>query len=275
MSQPIIKYTLTKQGRQPEWLSKDSRAFKGQHPTSANKEGKLPRFGSPQDTIYLGIGCGEPDSDGTPDGYVGKIATKSALQTYITGIGTAAGYKVLTPTVTGVTTSVTTGKIEAWNPTEEYSGPGLTTTTSDKVISTGTGAVRTLEDSQVTKVVVEITREVSGISTTTTTTEETAINVDPASTVSAISTSDSVGIVTTTLPGEEGTRTVKTTTTTSSFTYTDVTTTISTSTSSTTTDGETTKTDTVTTTETTNYVTDYDYAAEATRLWDIHQAINS
>ncbi len=34
-------------------------------------------------------------------------------------------------------------------------------------------------------------------------------------------------------------------------------------------------TDTVTTTETTNYVTDYDYAAEATRLWDIKQAINS
>jgi len=66
MSQPIIKYTLTKQGRQPEWLSKDSRAFKGQHGTSANKAGKLPRYGSPQNTIYLGIGAGEPDSDGTP-----------------------------------------------------------------------------------------------------------------------------------------------------------------------------------------------------------------
>jgi len=274
MSQPIIKYTLTKQGRQPEWLSKDSRAFKSQHGVSANKAGKLPRFGSPQDTIYLGIGCGEPDSDGTPDGYVGKIATKSALQTYITDIGTAAGYKVVTSTVTGVTTSVTTGELEAWSPTEEYSGPGLTTTTFDKVTSTGTGTIQTLEGSQVTKVVVETTTESAGVSTSITSTEETAINVDPASTVSAISTSDSVGIVTTILPGE-GVVTITTTTTTSSFTYTDVSTNITTSTSSTKTDDVTTRTDTVTTTETTNYVTDYDYAAEATRLWDIHQAINS
>ena len=275
MSQPIIKYTLTKQGRQPEWLSKDSRAFKGEHSAPANKPGKLPRFGSPQDTIFLGIGAGDPDSDGTPDGYVGTIDSKADLQTYITGIGTAAGYKVVTPTLTGVTTSVTTGELEAWNPTEDYSGPGLTTTTSDKVTSTGTGTIQTFEGSQVTKVVIETTTEISGVSTTTTITKETAINVDPASTVSAISTSDSVGIVTTTLPDEGGIQTVKTTTTTSAFTYTDVITSTSTSTSSTTTDGETTRTDTVTTTETTNYVTDYDYAAEATRLWDIHQAINS
>ena len=270
MSQPLIKYTLTRQGRQPEWLSKDSRAFKGQHSAPANKPGKLPRFGSPQDTIYLGIGAGDPDSDGTPDGYVGKIASKSALQTYITGIGTAAGYKVVTPTVTGVSTSVITGGSEAWNPGEDYSGPGLTTTTSDKVTSTGTGTIQTFDATQVTKVVVETTTA-SGVTTSTT---ETPINADPASTVSSVSTSDSVGIVTTT-NREDVETTVKTTTTTSAFTYTDVTTSTSTSTSSTTTDGETTRTDTVTTTETTNYVTDYDYAAEATRLWDIHQAINS
>ena len=96
MSQPVIKYTLTKQGRQPEWLSSDSRAFKGEHSTSANKAGKLPRFGSPQDTIFLGIGAGDPDSDGTPDGYVGTIASKADLQTYITEVGVAADYKVVT-----------------------------------------------------------------------------------------------------------------------------------------------------------------------------------
>ena len=84
MSQPLIKYTLTRAGRQPEWLSKDSRAFKGEHATSANKAGKLPRFGSPQDTIYLGIGCGDVDPDGTPDGYVGSISSKADLQTYLT-----------------------------------------------------------------------------------------------------------------------------------------------------------------------------------------------
>ena len=270
MSQPVIKYTLTKQGRQPEWLSSDSRAFTGEHGAPANKPGKLPRFGAPQDTIYLGIGAGDPDSDGTPDGYVGTIGSKADLQTYITEVGTAAGYKVVTPTVTGVSTSVITGDLEAWNPGLEYSGPGLTTTTSSKVTSTGTGTIQTLTGSQVTKVVVETTNA-AGVTTNTT---ETPINVDPASTVSAVSTSDSVGIVTTILP-EDRSETVKTTTTTSSFTYTDVTTSSSTSTSSTTTDGETTRTDTVTTTETTNYVTDYDYAAEATRLWDIHQAINS
>ena len=81
MSQPLIKYTLTKAGRQPEWLSKDTRAFKGEHSAPANKPGKLPQFGSPQDTIYLGIGAGDPDSDGTPDGYVGIITTKADLQT--------------------------------------------------------------------------------------------------------------------------------------------------------------------------------------------------
>ena len=48
-----------------------------------------------------------------------------------------------------------------------------------------------------------------------------------------------------------------------------------TSTSETTTDGVTTRTDTVITTETTNYETSYDYAAEATRLWDIYTALNS
>ena len=115
MSQPVIKYTLTKQGRQPEWLSSDSRAFKGEHSTPANKAGKLPRFGAPQDTIFLGIGAGDPDSDGTPDGYVGTIASKADLQTYITDVGTAADYHVVTATVTGVQTSVTTGLSTAWN----------------------------------------------------------------------------------------------------------------------------------------------------------------
>ncbi len=270
MSQPLIKYTLTKQGRQPEWLSSDSRAFKGQHSAPANKPGKLPRFGSPQDTIFLGIAAGDPDSDGTPDGYVGTIDSKADLQTYITEIGSAAGYKVTTGTVTGVSTSVITGGSDAWNPGEDYSGPGLTTTTSDKVTSTGTGTIQTFDTSQVTKIVVETTTA-AGVSTNTT---ETPINVDAASTVSSVTTSDSVGIVTTTNP-EDVETTVKTTTTTSAFTYTDVNSSSSTSTSSTTTDGVTTRTDTVTTTETTNYETSYDYAAEATRLWDIKQAINS
>jgi len=192
MSQPVIKYTLTKQGRQPEWLSSDSRAFKGQHGAPANKAGKLPRFGAPQDTIFLGIGAGDADSDGTPDGYVGTIGSKTDLQTYITEVGTANGYKVLTNTVTGVQTSITTGDDDAW-----FTGVGLSTTTTDKVTFSGTG---------------------------------TAVEVNT-------STSTSKTIITT--------------------------------------DGAESRTDTVTTTETTTFETAYDYATEATRLWDIYEAVNS
>ena len=268
MSQPVIKYTLTKQGRQPEWLSSDSRAFKGEHSTPANKAGKLPRFGAPQDTIFLGIGAGDPDSDGTPDGYVGTIDSKADLQTYITDVGTAADYHVVTATVTGVQTSVTTGLSTAWN-ADPYAG-GLSTTTSSKHTATGVGTVMVLTGSQVIKVVTEVNNG-SGI---TTSTVDTPVVVDPASTKSNVSTS--VGVVTTTSSnGEVGVTTTVTTTTTESYSYTDVRTTTSTSKSETTTDGVTTRTDTVTTTETSNYRTSYDYAAEATRLWDIHQAINS
>ena len=268
MSQPVIKYTLTKQGRQPEWLSSDSRAFKGEHSTPANKAGKLPRFGAPQDTIYLGIGAGDPDSDGTPDGYVGTIASKADLQTYITDVGTAADYHVVTATVTGVQTSVTTGLSTAWN-ADPYAG-GLSTTTSSKHTATGVGTVMVLTGSQVIKVVTEVNNG-SGI---TTSTVDTPVVVDPASTKSNVSTS--VGVVTTTSgDAEVGVTTTVTTTTTESYSYTDVTTSTSTSKSETTTDGVTTRTDTVTTSEHTNYETSYDYPAEATRLWDKYEAVNA
>ena len=192
MAYPLIKYTLTIHGRQPEWLCTDSGAFKGQHGVSANKAGKLPRFASPQDTIYLGMGCGDVDSDGTPDGYVGSIASKADLQTYITTVGAANSYRVLTDTVTGVQTSIITGTDDAW-----FTGVGLSTTTTDKVTFSGTGNV------------VEVR--------TATSTSRTII----------------------------------------------------------TTDGAESRTDTITTTDTTTFETAYDYAAEATRLWDIYEAVNS
>ena len=192
MAYPLIKYTLTIHGRQPEWLCTDSGAFKGQHGVSANKAGKLPRFASPQDTIYLGMGCGDVDSDGTPDGYVGSIASKADLQTYITTVGAANSYRVLTDTVTGVQTSIITGTDDAW-----FTGVGLSTTTTDKVTFSGTGNV------------VEVK--------TATSTSRTII----------------------------------------------------------TTDGAESRTDTITTTDTTTFETAYDYAAEATRLWDIYETVNS
>ena len=268
MAQPIVKYTLTDKGTIPEWLSSDSRAFAGQHGITGNKSGKIPRYEAPQDTIFLGVAAGDPDPDGTPDDYVGTFANKTALQTYITETGSTLQYKVTTGTATGIQTATTTGLSTAWNQ-ENYSG-GLSTSTTPKYTASGVGTVATISSSAVTKVVVK-TDTTTGDSSATT---NTPVVIDAASTLSGVSTS--VGIVTTTGTDGAGLAVTTTTTTdTTSYTYTDVVTSSSTSTSSTTTDGVTTRTDTVTTTETTNYETSYDYAAEATRLWDIYTAINS
>ena len=196
MAQPIVKYTLTKQGRVPEWLSTDSRAFAGEHGITGNKSGKIPRYESPQDNIYLGIASGDPDSDGTPDDYVGILTTKALLQTYITETGSTLQYKVTTETVTGIQTATTVGLSTVWDNSENYQG-GLSTTTSTKFTASGIGTA-------------------VGVTTSSSTSKQT-VNSDEVIT----------------------------------------------------------RTDTVTTTETTKYETSYDYAAEATRLWDIYEAINS
>jgi len=196
MAQPIVKYTLSKQGRIPEWLSTDTRAFAGEHGITGNKSGYIPKYEAPQDNIYLGIASGDPDPDGTPDDYVGIITTKALLQTYITATGSTLQYKTTNYTVTGIQTVTTVGLATVWNNPDDYKG-GLTTTTSTKFTASGIG---------------------------------TAVGV---------------------------------------------TTTSSTSTTNSTTDGVTTRTDKVTTTETTEGNTSYDYAAEATRLYDIYEAINS
>ena len=195
MAQPIVKYTLNKKGQIPEWINTSDSSFAGEHGITGNKTGYIPKYESPQDTIYLGIASGDPDPDGTPDDYVGIITTKALLQTYITETGSTLKYRTTTPTVTGIQTVTTVGLSTVWNNTENYQG-GLSTTTSTKFTASGIG---------------------------------TAVGV---------------------------------------------TTTSSTSKSETTTDGVTTRTDKVTTTETTDYETSYDYAAEATRLWDIYTAKN-
>jgi hypothetical protein len=268
MAQPIVKYTLNKKGQVPSWIDTGSDSFSGQHAISGNKDGYIPRYEDPQETIYLGIATGEADPDGTPDDYVGTISSKSALTTYLKTVGNTVKYKTVTATVTGVQTSVTTGLSTAWGQ-ENYSG-GLSTSTTSKHTVSGVGTLATISTSQVTKVVVKTDTPTGSTSATT----DTPIVIDAASTLSGVSTS--VGIVTTTGTDAAGLAVTTTTTTyTTSYTYTDVQTSSSTSTSETTTDGVTTRTDTVTTTETTNYETSYDYAAEATRLWDIYTALNS
>ena len=268
MAQPIVKYTLNKKGQIPEWINTGSSSFAGEHGITGNKTGYIPKYESPQETIYLGIATGDPDPDGTPDDYVGILTTKALLQSYITATGSTLKYKTTTGTVTGIQTATTTGLSTAWGQ-ENYSG-GLSTSTTSKHTVSGVGTVATISSSQATKIVTVIdTTTGSSISTVS-----NPVTVDAASTLSGVSTS--VGIVTTSSTDMAGLAVTTTTTTdTTSYTYTDVTTFSSTSKSETTTDGVTTRTDTVVTTETTNYETSYDYAAEATRLWDIYTALNS
>ena len=71
MAQPIVKYTLNKKGQTPEWINTSDSSFAGEHAISGNKTGYIPKYESPQDTIFLGIASGDPDPDGTPDDYVG------------------------------------------------------------------------------------------------------------------------------------------------------------------------------------------------------------
>ena len=152
MAQPIVKYTLNKRGQVPEWIDTGSDSFAGLHGISGNKDGYIPRYESPQDTIFLGIAVGDVDPDGTPDDYIGKFANKTALQTYLVEVGNTLKYKTITATVTGVQTSVTTGLSTAWGQTE-YSG-GLSTSTTSKHTVSGVGTLATISSSQVTKVVV-------------------------------------------------------------------------------------------------------------------------
>ena len=126
MAQPIVKYTLTKRGTIPGWLSSDSRAFAGIHGITGNKSGKIPRYEEPQDIIYLGIASGDPDPDGTPDDYIGTFANKTALQTYITETGSTLQYKTTTGTATGIVTSVTTG-LKSEFPDQGGDGQGIST----------------------------------------------------------------------------------------------------------------------------------------------------
>ena len=269
MAQPIVKYTLRKDGRIPYWLSSDSRAFKGEHSTDGNKSGYIPRYERPQNRIMLGIAAGEPDPDGTPDDYIGKIASKSDLQAYLIGIGTIAGYKTTTLTLTGIQTAVTTGLATAWN-ADPYAG-GLTTTTSAKRTMVGVGTTAILSGSLATKIVTNVvTMSGSTFSTVT-----NAISVDPASTSTITGYSTNAVTTTSGIANEgSGITTSIVTTTTTAYNYTDITTSSVTSTSETTTDGVTTRTDTVVTSENTNFETSYDYAAEATRLWDIYETVN-
>ena len=138
MAQPIVKYTLNKKRQVPEWIDTGSDSFAGLHPISGNKDGYIPRYESPQETIYLGIATGDPDPDGTPDSYVGEITEKGTVTTYLKTVGNTHKYKTVTETVTGIQTATTVGLSTVWDNSDNYQG-GLSTTTSTKFTASGIG----------------------------------------------------------------------------------------------------------------------------------------
>ena len=266
---PIIKYRLTRDGRIPEFLCKHEGAFAGMYGVNTNKPGYIAKWPSPQETLFLGMGCGAIDPDGAPEG-VEVVATKTALQTYITGISTT--WTVDTSGTTGIRTETTTGTLEAWNPGEDYTGPGLTTTTTDKVVSAApAGTVIEHTANYVTKIVVE-RASASGV---TTSVQEFEIN-HPYTNITVTGTSDVVGVVTTTAgPGGEGEEvTTTTTTTTTTATHQDITEGYSDSITTTDTDGVVTKTRTRTYTETTKVRNPFDPVAATNELWTKYETVN-
>ena len=263
---PVIKYRLTPQGRTPDYLCKHAGSFAGMYGVNTNKEGYIPKWLSPQETQYLGLGCGPIDPDGAPAG-VEVVETKADLQTYITGITTT--WTVDSEGVTGIRTETTTGTLEAWNPGEDYAGPGLTTTTTDTVASAApAGTVIEHTASYVTRIVVE-TATSSGV---TTSTQEFAIN-HPYTNITVTGTSDAVGVVTTTGPDDEET-TVTTTTTTTTATHQDITEGYSDSFRTVDEDGVVTKTRTRTYRETTKVRNPFDPVAATEELWTKYETIN-
>ena len=129
---PIIKYRLTRDGRIPEFLCNHEGAFAGMYGVNTNKPGYIAKWPSPQETLFLGMGCGPIDPDGAPEG-VEVVETKAALKTYITSI--SSEWKVKSTGVTGVSTETTSGPLEAWNAGENYEGPALVVTTTEKVLT--------------------------------------------------------------------------------------------------------------------------------------------
>lgn len=130
---PIITYRIRSNGTLPPFLCNHPGAFAGMYGVNTNKEGFIPKWLPPQETKYLGMACGPLDPDGCPT-CVTEIETKQELETYITGISTT--WTVKSTGVTGVSTETTTGPLEAWNTGENYEGPALVVTTTEKVVTT-------------------------------------------------------------------------------------------------------------------------------------------
>ena len=141
MAYPIVKYRLRADGRRPEYLAGISTGVSGECPTNTNVAGKIPRWLSPQENVYLGLGVGPVDPAGTPNGFEGTIDTKSDLTTYITSI--SGDWKVTNTVVVGVSTYKEEGLQHKFL-FNGGDGTGITTTTVSPSYSASAGAGTTV-----------------------------------------------------------------------------------------------------------------------------------
>ena len=141
MAYPIVKYRLRADGRRPEYLAGISTGFSGECPTNTNVAGKIPRWLSPQENVYLGLGVGPVDPAGTPNGFEGTIDTKSDLTTYITSI--SGSWTNRDKVVVGVSTYKEEGLQHNFS-FNGGDGTGITTTTVSPSYSASAGAGTTV-----------------------------------------------------------------------------------------------------------------------------------
>lgn len=276
INHPIIKYRLTPTGEIPSYLCREEGSFMLRlYPINTNPNNLLSFWHGHQVDQYIGLSCGAVDPNGIPP-EVEVVSTKTELQNHIAEATT--GWTVDSQGVTGIRTETTTGTLEAWNPSRgidgvEYSGPGLTTTTTAPVtFDAPSGAVIEHTASYVTKIVVE-TATSSGV---TTSIQEFEIN-HPYTNITITGTSDVVGVVTTIgRPDREGEEiTTTTTTTTTTATHQDIIENYSDSFKTVDEDGVITKTRIRTYREVTKVRNPFDVVAATNELWDLYEAKNN
>ena len=186
MTYPIIQYRLTQGGRIPEEvLAGIETGFSGECSANTNKAGCIPRWIGSQKNQYLGLGIGtESNIQGLPEVVCGVLTTKATLQSYITEIATAGSWVTITNVTTGVSTITEVGLKTCFDPVQNPSAAGITTTATTPSWSGSAGAGTTVgvntsvthSDSEVTFAgITTLTRTI-----VTTTTDEMSNPYDPA-----------------------------------------------------------------------------------------------
>ena len=186
MTYPIIQYRLTQGGRIPEEvLAGIETGFSGECAANTNKAGCIPKWIGSQKNQYLGLGIGtESNIQGLPEVVCGVLTTKATLQSYITEIATAGSWVTLTHVVTGVSTITEVGLKTCFDPVQNPSAAGITTTATTPSWSGSAGAGTTV-GVQTSSVISDSETTSAGITTltrtiVTTTTDEMSNPYDPA-----------------------------------------------------------------------------------------------